>query len=365
MLDVYRYARPILFKLDPEKAHAMTLKVMKAGFMPCPKRFSSPVLEQKIWDLNFPNPVGMAAGFDKNAEVIASVLKLGFGFTEVGTVTPKAQEGNPIPRVFRDVKSQSVINRMGFPNGGLRAFQANLEKHRTIDGLGVIGINIGMNKDQKNPASDYCALIRALGPKADYLTVNISSPNTPGLRNLQDKDVLKELLALLLEEREKSCTERKPPLLVKLAPDLNETQQQEISDTLLASAVDGVILTNTTLTRPNYLPDSFKAHPGGLSGLPLRDMSTQMIRNFRALTNGKLIIIGVGGISSGMDAYEKIRAGASLVQLYSALVFQGPEIAHKVNSELSSLLLKDGYSNISEAVGAEKNLTVKIRNADE
>lgn len=339
--------------MDPETAHGLTLKGLQTGLMPCIKKPDDARLKITLWGRNFPNPLGLAAGFDKNADVIAPMLNLGFGFVEVGTVTPKPQEGNPRPRVFRDVVHQAVINRMGFPNGGLNVFRHNIEKffESKPRPQGVIGINIGMNKGQEDPASDYCALVRALGHYADYLTVNISSPNTPGLRNLQSRENLMPLLERILNEREKSCATSNPPVLVKLAPDLDDAQLDEVSKSLMESGVDGVILTNTTLTRPDFLPDGFKKEMGGLSGRPLTKKSTDIIAKFYGLTGGKLPIIGAGGVSSAQDAYDKIKAGASLVQLYSALVFQGPALVTNILDELPRLLEKDDYSHISKAIG--------------
>lgn len=353
MSALYRTLRPLLFLLDPETAHGLTLKAMKAGLAPRYASAADPVLETTLWGLKFPNPVGLAAGFDKNAEIIGPAFHLGFGFVEAGTVTPKPQEGNPRPRVFRDARSRAVINRMGFPGEGMAVFKSNLEKFLGHHDRphGVLGINIGMNKNQKEPAKDYAILIRMLGPLADYLTVNISSPNTPGLRDLQKREPLLDLLGTLKDERRKACGNHPPPLLVKLAPDLDEAQQEELAQTLLDAEIEGAILTNTTLERPAALGKSFAQEKGGLSGTPLKDKSTQVISNFSRITGGRLPIIGLGGISTGRDAYDKIRAGASLVQLYTGLVFRGPSVAHSVNEELARLLKADGFSNVAQAVG--------------
>lgn len=355
MPGFYDLFRPLIFKADPETAHQLTLKALKSGLLPPCGSIDDPALEVKLWGLKFPNPVGLSAGFDKNAEVIGPAFRMGFGFVEAGTVTPKPQPGNPAPRVFRDPKTESVINRLGFPSEGMNAFKSNLEKfldskHRPP---GVLGINIGMNKAQTEPAKDYTVLINMLGPMADYITINISSPNTPGLRNLQERGPLLELLAAVLAERKRSCGDHPPPLLVKLAPDLSEDQQEEIARTVLEAGIDGIILSNTTLDRPDSLPGDFAAEKGGLSGQPLTAKSTEIIRSFYRLTEGKLPIIGVGGISSGSDAYDKIRAGASLVQLYTSLVFKGPTVANSINQGLLALLKKDGFKNISQAVGAD------------
>lgn len=352
---LYPVVKPLLFAMDAESAHRLTinaLKVIKPTPVTLPDDSS---LRVTLWDRNFPNPIGLAAGFDKNAEVIAPMFGLGFGFVEVGTVTPRPQHGNPRPRVFRDPKNNAVINRMGFPNIGMNKFKTNLEKflESRPRPAGMVGINIGMNKSQTDPAKDYCLLVRMLGPFADYISVNISSPNTPGLRNLQDPDAFLELTAQILEERTKACgKEMPPPLLVKLAPDLSVEQQSALAEVALKSGIDGLILGNTTLSRPEHLPNAFRDQKGGLSGKPLTDKSTAMIGNFYRLTGGKLPIIGVGGVSSARDAYDKIRAGASLIQLYSALVFQGPGMVQKTTSELAALLKADGFAHIQDVVGS-------------
>lgn len=355
MSCMYKFISPFVFKLDPEKAHGLTLKAMKCGLVPPTPQISDASLESTVFGLKFPNPVGLSAGFDKNAEVIGPAFKLGFGFVEAGTVTPKPQEGNPKPRIFRDPSNGAIINRMGFPNGGSQIFKENLEKFLAAKERpsGVVGLNIGMNKTQKEPAKDYAYLIRLLAPMADYLTINISSPNTPGLRDLQKREPLTQLLNVVMEEREKACRTAPPPLLVKLAPDLSEEQQEELAATLMDCKVDGVILGNTTLDRPDFLPEKFRGQQGGLSGQPLTDKSTGVIRNFYKLTKGALPIIGVGGIANAEQAYAKIKAGASLVQLYTGLVFEGPTVAYSINKKLIELLKADGYNNISEAIGAD------------
>lgn len=342
--------------MDPESAHKMTLRALQTGIMPCPTRVSDVRLQTTLWNRKFPNPVGLAAGFDKNADVVGPMLNIGFGFVEAGTVTPKQQDGNPRPRVFRDTDHEAVINRMGFPNEGAENFRHNIEKFLEAKPrpAGVVGINIGMNKGVEDPAKDYCTLVRQLGSYADYLTVNISSPNTPGLRNLQARENLMPLLARILEERVKTCGKNNaPPLLVKLAPDLNDDQLKDVAACLIEAGVDGVILGNTTLDRPEYLPATFHGQQGGLSGRPLTDKSTAIIKKFYKHTEGKLPIIGAGGISSAQDAYAKIRAGASLVQLYTALVFQGPELVTDILKGLGRLLDKDGLNHISDAIGKD------------
>ncbi len=330
--------RPVLFAFPPETAHTLTLKALKLGLGPKIEQKPDPILSSTLWGINFPRPTGLAAGFDKNAEIIKPCFDMGFGFVEVGTVTPKPQKGNPKPRIFRDTKTQSVINRMGFPNDGVETFKTNVNaylKDQKRDG-DILGINIGLNKDQTEPAEDYKTLIQELGNIADYLTINISSPNTPGLRNLQKRAFLMQLLEQIREELDKSCTagKTKPPVLIKLAPDLDEEQREELAQTALDAKIDGLILTNTTLARPDYLGEYYRKEQGGLSGKPLARKSTQIIHNFYALTKGKIPIIGLGGISSGEDAYKKIRAGASLVQIYTGLIYQGPELIDEASVNL-------------------------------
>ena len=353
---LFNIAKPVLHRMDAEAAHGLTIKALKTGLMPCPVRVDDARLKTTLWNRVFPNPVGLAAGFDKNAEVIGAMLRIGFGFVEAGTVTPRPQAGNPRPRVFRDPETKSVVNRMGFPSEGADVFRHNIERffETRPRPAGIIGINIGMNKGVEDPARDYAQLVRMLGGYADYLTVNISSPNTPGLRNLQARENLLPLLAKILEERAKACgRSAPPPVLVKLAPDLEDAQLKDVSAALLESGVDGVILGNTTLDRPDGLPTSFYEQQGGLSGAPLTRKSTDVIRRFYRYTEGKMPIIGAGGICNSQDAYDKIKAGASLVQLYSALVFKGPELVSDILNGLGGLLKKDGLDHISKAVGKD------------
>tara|TARA_R110002126_G_scaffold13118_1_gene56023 strand:- start:265267 stop:266355 length:1089 start_codon:yes stop_codon:yes gene_type:complete len=356
----YKHLRPLLFTLPAECAHGLSIKALKSGLMPAPikRDIDYTALKTQLWHLNFPNPVGMAAGFDKNAEVIAPLLGLGFGFVECGTVTPKPQSGNPKPRIFRCPDQRAIINRMGFPGKGVKLFKDNLihflnHKPRPE---GIIGLNIGMNKDQSAPAADYKLLIQQIGALADYITINISSPNTEGLRDLQHAAQYSDLIKAALDARSKYCSHHTPPpLLVKLAPDLHVAQQEALAAASLEVGIDGLILTNTTLERPDALPDKFAAEKGGLSGAPLKNKSTQIIHNFYALTKGKIPIIGVGGIENAQDAYDKIKAGASLVQLYSAMVYHGPELVQDINQGLLDLMRADGYAHISEAIGAAHN----------
>lgn len=361
---MYKQLQPLLFRMDAEDAHRMTIAALAKAPTGLLRSMypihNQPQMKQHLMNRTFYNPVGLAAGFDKNGEALSGLMALGFGFVEAGTVTLKPQDGNPRPRIFRSPEHKAVINRMGFPNHGAAVFKNNLEKFLAAKPRpnGVLGINIGMNKDQTQPARDYTALIRLLGPMADYLTINISSPNTPGLRNLQDKEPLTELLEAVMAERRLSCgASNPPPLLVKLAPDLNEEQLTDIADVLLAQKVDGVILTNTTLARPDFLPKDFAAEKGGLSGAPLKDKSTETIRTMYRLTKVQLPIIGAGGICNGADAYAKIRAGASLIQVYSGLVYEGPSLIRQINDELGHCLIRDGFPNIEQAVGADHRAT--------
>lgn len=352
---MYALLRPFLFNMDPEDAHRAVLRLLRVAPRFCinAKLPTSTALKQTLWGKVFHNPVGLAAGFDKNAEALSPLFCLGFGFVEAGTVTLKPQDGNPRPRIFRDISNKAVINRMGFPNVGLAQFKENVTVFLGIRPRthGLLGINIGMNKDQTDPAHDYKALIRSLGGMADYLTINISSPNTPGLRNLQEKEPLRELLKAVMAERAASCGHYPPPILVKLAPDLDETQMRDIAQVLLEEKVDGLILTNTTLSRPDFLPEGFKGERGGLSGAPLTDLSTRVIALFYTLTKGQIPIIGAGGILTAQDAYDKIRAGATLIQVYSGLVYEGPELVQRIQSGLLELMKRDGFAHISQAVG--------------
>lgn len=348
----YKIAAPVFARLDPETAHNLTLKALAHGCHPAQADVDPAVLHTRLWDLDFSNPVGLAAGFDKNAAVIPPMLGYGFGFVEAGTVTPRPQEGNPRPRIFRDRTSRSVINRMGFPGGGADLFEKNIHAFRDHDLFSVVGVNIGKNKDTEDAASDYVALIDRFAGQASYFAVNISSPNTPGLRDLQARENLLPLLQTLvmtLDDRTRGT--RRPPLLVKLAPDLTLEQIESIAVTVLEAGIDGLILTNTTLARPDTLPADFRKQTGGLSGPHVKARALAVTRAFYKLTRGKLPIIGVGGIASGKDAYDRIRAGASLVQLYTGLVYDGPLLISRIKHDLAALLEKDGFVNVKEAVG--------------
>lgn len=347
--DRFRLARPFLHRVDPERAHDLTVLALRAGLGGGSGAPSDPILATNVLGLDFANPLGLAAGFDKNAEVADAMLGFGFGFVEVGTVTLRPQGGNPKPRLFRLPADGAVINRMGFNNDGLSVVRERLERRRAKGRSGIVGANVGPNRDASDPVADCAACVRALAPVADYLVVNVSSPNTPGLRALQARDALLPLLAACLEARG-SVT--RPPLLVKIAPDLSAEELQGIAAAAVAAGADGLIATNTTLARPASLKDGRRAEAGGLSGRPLFAPSTAILAELFRLTKGALPLVGVGGIASGADAYAKIRAGASLLQLYTALVYGGPGLVLRILSELALLLRADGFTCIGDAVGS-------------
>lgn len=342
----YRLIRPLVFQLEPELAHGLAIAGLKLLPLRRPKP-ADPRLAISIAGLDFPSPVGLAAGFDKNAEVADAMLGQGFGFVEAGTLTPLPQTGNPRQRLFRLTEDRAVINRLGFNNKGQAAAVDRLRKRGGRPG--ILGINIGANKDSADRIADYAQGVRAMAPFASYLTVNISSPNTPGLRALQSRGALDELLAGVVEARGTAG----PPVFLKVAPDLETADIEDIAEVTLARGIDGLIISNTTITRPASLKSRFAHETGGLSGAPLKAQALEMLRRFRLVTGGSLPLIGAGGISSAEDAYERIRAGASLVQLYSAMVYEGPDLARRINRGLVRLLERDGFARISEAVGTE------------
>ena len=348
-------ALPILHRMDAENAHALTLLALKLGLGPVDRVPDDPVLATRLWGMDFRNPIGLAAGFDKNAEVPRAMLKAGLGFVEVGSITPRPQKGNPRPRIFRLPVDGAVINRLGFNNKGVPEAMARLMRLRLGKPLpGPVGINIGKNKDSADAEADYGFCAWKLGAFADYVVVNVSSPNTPGLRALQDP---KSLIALVRKVRE-TCPERadgrKPAILVKIAPDLAPEDKPAIAEAALTAPVDGLIISNTTIARPSGLADADIAQEsGGLSGRPLFQPSTALLAEMARLTERSLPLIGVGGIATGADAYAKIRAGASLVQLYTSLIFQGPGLIQAIKRDLAILLKRDGFASVSEAVGAD------------
>jgi dihydroorotate dehydrogenase len=339
---LYRLLRSPLFRLDPERSHGLALAALKA--MPVRRPATNGPLSCNIAGIAFPNPVGMAAGFDKDGEVPDSLLGLGFGFAEVGSITPLPQTGNPKPRLFRLVEDRAVINRMGFNNGGAEAAIARLRARRARPG--VLGVNIGANKDSTDRIADYATMARLMGPFSTYLAVNISSPNTPGLRALQDEGALTALLDAVLESRGSEG----PPVFLKVAPDLEPADIEAISRIALDRRLGALIVSNTTVSRPP-LRSRHAAETGGLSGAPLQRLAQQRIVEFRRATGGAIPLVGVGGIATAEDAWARIRAGASLVQLYSAMVYEGPGIARRICKGLESLMRRDGFGSIAEAVG--------------
>lgn len=355
MIDLYPLARPLLMAMDAEQAHNLTIKALKTGLVPRVGGRDASSLATQVFGLDFPNPIGLAPGFDKNAEVPDAMLKLGFGFVECGTVTPQPQDGNPKPRLFRVPSARAVINRFGFNNQGLDAYATNLKLR--LGRAGIVGGNVGKNKLTEDAASDYVACIERVAPLVSYLTVNVSSPNTPGLRTLQSRDALADLLGRCLEARARSDV--RPPLLLKVAPDLTDEDKADIAAVVLESGIDGLIVSNTTLARPAAIPPALAAEAGGLSGVPLMEPSTKVLGEFYRLLGGRVPLVGVGGVASGADAYAKIRAGASLVQLYSALVYEGPGLVGRIKADLAALLARDGFAHVADAVGAAHTVAAK------
>ena len=343
----------LLRLLPPETAHELTIKLLRSNLnlnRNHTKLFKS--LNQTILGINFNNPIGLAAGFDKNAEVINQMFSYGFGFIEIGTVTPKIQLGNEKPRIFRLIEDEAIINHLGFNNKGSEEILSNIKSfYKKKDINKIVGINIGKNKSTQNDIDDYLYCVEKLGKYSDYITINISSPNTPGLRDLQLRGRI-ELLVKKIQAKQSEVAELvKKPIFIKISPDLNDEQLRDIALMSLANNVNGLIISNSTTKRPDTLISSYKNELGGLSGKPIFLNSTILLKKMYSLTNGQITLIGVGGVSSGHECYEKIKAGASLVQLYTALVYQGPKIINKILKELDTLILIDGYKNVSEAIG--------------
>jgi dihydroorotate dehydrogenase len=345
--DLYRLIRPLLWALPPERAHEVTLRALEAGLGGRARRPDAPNLRQTLWRLEFPNPIGLAAGFDKDGRVPDAILRLGFGFTECGTVTPRPQPGNPRPRVFRLAEDAALINRLGFNGGGLDGLVTRLGKRAR---RGIVGINVGKNRDSTDAVADYVEGVRRTAPLADYLVINISSPNTPGLRDLQGKTALDELVEAVLVARSESGVS--PPLLIKIAPDLGPEELADVAEIARRRAVDGIVVGNTTIARPASLKSREAGEAGGLSGRPLFARSTEVLGAMYRLTGGAIPLVGVGGVASAEDAYAKIRAGASLVQLYTGLVYGGPGLVGRIKSGLAALLRRDGFASVSDAVGS-------------
>jgi len=345
---MFSILRPFLFNLDPETAHDLAIKSLKLN--PFPNKMfeveDEQMLKIQLLGKNFPNPIGLAAGFDKSAEAYNSLLKLGFGFVEVGTVTPQKQFGNPKPRIFRLEDDQALINRLGFNNDGIEVIKNRI---KTEGKKGIVGINIGPNKETKDQKSDFCLGLKNFFDIADYITVNISSPNTEGLRDFHDQEKLEDLLAALNKVKKDKKTD--VPLLLKVSPDIKDNYISEITGIAIKNDISGIILTNTTIGNRDNLVSEIKKEEGGLSGEPLQQISTEMIKRFYKELNGKIPIIGVGGVNSGKSAYEKIIAGASLLQLYTSFVYRGPSTAKDIKKELIHILKAEGIKNIKDAVG--------------
>ena len=341
---IYSLLRPALFLLDAERAHQVSLAGLKALPLRASASATGP-LASEVAGLCFANPLGMAAGYDKDAEVPDALLGLGFGFAEVGSITPLPQAGNPRPRLFRLIEDRAVINRMGFNNHGAEAAVARLAAR--LGRPGVVGINLGANKDSADRIADYATMAQLMAPLASYLAVNVSSPNTPGLRALQDEGALGELLDAVLSARGPAG----PPVFLKVAPDLDPGEIDSIARIALDKRLGALIVSNTTISRP-ALKSSHAGESGGLSGAPLRDLAQQRLCDFRSATGGAIPLIGVGGIASADDAWARIRAGASLVQLYSAMVYHGPGVARTITRGLQRRMRRDGFASIAEAVGS-------------
>ena len=345
---MFSILRPFLFSLDPETAHDLAIKSLKFNYLPR-KMFEvedEQILNTELLGKNFPNPIGLAAGFDKSAEVYNSLLRFGFGFVEVGTVTPLKQFGNSKPRIFRLEEDGALINRLGFNNDGIEIIKKRIKSGKK---KGVLGINIGPNKNTKDQKNDFCLGLKNFFDIADYITINISSPNTEGLRDFHDQEKLKDLLLAL--NKIKNENKINIPLLLKISPDIVDNHISEIADVAIKNDISGIILTNTTDSNRDKLMNNFKKEEGGLSGKPLQQISTDMIKKFYKQLNGQIPIIGVGGVNSGKSAYEKITAGASLLQLYTGLVYKGPLLVKNIKKELIQILKSEGLNNIKDAVG--------------
>jgi len=350
MSFIYKMGTAGMRMLPAEAAHKTTIKALRAGLGPVAVKTTSPELVTHVGGLTLPNPVGLAAGFDKDCHVPDAMLAAGFGFVECGTVTPRPQVGNPKPRLFRLVEDKAVINRMGFNNGGLEDFKSRLTARQGKDG--IVGANLGANKDSADRVEDYVKGLKSLWGLSDYFTINISSPNTPGLRDLQNENAMDELLGRIAEARAELTGDRPSyPIFLKVAPDVDMGEIERIVEQARTYGMNAIIISNTTIARPNTLQSAHKGEGGGLSGAPLFEKSTEVLKEFYAAAQGKIDLIGVGGISNGAQAYAKIRAGAKAVQLYSALVFQGPGLVTDINRDLKARLKADGFATIGEAVG--------------
>jgi dihydroorotate dehydrogenase len=340
---------PLMRGVDPERAHDLALRALRFGLAGADRSPDDPILAVRALGRDFRNPIGLAAGFDKSAVAVGPLMRLGFGFVEAGSVTPRPQIGNPKPRLFRLPEDRAVINRMGMNNAGIAAFRARIAALQQRPA--VLGVNIAINKEGAAPLRDYPALYAEVAPLADYVAVNVSSPNTPGLRDLQGEKQLAEILAALAETR--AAQKVRPPILVKIAPDLSPAAVEPIVEAAVTHGMDGLIVSNTTITRPG-LRSAHRTQAGGLSGPPLKHLSTDLLKRVAALSRGRgLTLVGCGGVGSGADALEKLRAGASLVQLYAAFAYEGPALIPRIKRELAALLRRDGVRSVADIVGAD------------
>jgi len=344
---LYKKIFPILNFIPPELAHNLAIR-----FFTNFKNKTNPddlILNIKVCNLKFTNPIGLAAGFDKNGEAYDGLMRLGFGFVEIGTVTINPQFGNKKPRIFRLLEDKAIINRLGFNNIGAEKVLQNIEKYDSANGPGLLGVNLGKNLDSKELIEDYLKLLKIFNRKASYITLNVSSPNTPGLRELEQKDNLDKLVKKISLFKRKNSVNI--PVFLKIDPDISKNQLSDISDIVLSSRIDGVIISNTSIQRSNELISKHASEKGGISGLPIKETSNKLLKDFYILTNGKIPLIGVGGISNGKDAYQRILNGASLIQLYTSLIYKGPSIVNKIKEELVYLLKRDNYKSLDQAVG--------------
>ena len=345
---MFNILRPLIFKFSPEVAHSLAIKALKLNNIPYSKPKDNHILETTFCEKKLSSPIGVAAGFDKNAEVYNPLFNLGFGFVEVGTITPKPQFGNPKPRVFRLEEDEALINRLGFNNSGSDEISKRIKENNK---KGFLGINIGPNKDSTNRVEDYLICFRKFYNLADYITINISSPNTENLRDFHNQDELNSLINKLKNEKKKLNSNI--PLAIKVSPDLNDDQINEVSNIILEQEIGIVIVSNTTDKNRENLKNINKLEKGGLSGKPIEKISNEVISKFYKILKDKTKIIGVGGVSNGQDAFEKITSGATLVQLYTGMVYRGPRIASKISNELIDLLKNKGFKNVSEAIGTK------------
>ncbi len=347
-MGVYRLATGALRLLPPEAAHNISLRTLSWGLGPRQRQPDDPVLASRVWGFEFANPVGLAAGYDKHAEAMGAALRWGFGFIEVGSVTPEPQQGNPAPRLFRLAEDRAVINRMGFNSAGAASVRRRLAAFRARDGAaGPVGVNLGKNRNSTEAASDYAKGAAALADVADYLVINVSSPNTPGLRALQGRQPLQALIGAVRE----ALPAAPPPLVLKIAPDLTDEDKEDIAAVAEEQGLDGLIVGNTTISRPAGLRGRYRDEAGGLSGQPLAPLALAVLRDMYRLTGGRLPLVACGGIASGADAYARIRAGASLVQLYTALIYEGPGLVARIKRDLAAALKADGFARLADAIG--------------